>query len=525
MVLLMQELFKYIPQAATSPLALTAYLLAVASYTWIAHRVVRNKNLLAALDKLPEKDRRPTLEAEMGHIKTPKGMTPEQYIQLTIRRNIIAAAVIFGILITVVFTIAVFRKNAHVDVSITPSGTPSKVSDPSAQPQPLAMALGYKSGTKLQPDNGRVNHPYVVDYKYDVVNGSLKIYPDGDVYKVPLNGSFLKPDDRVLLAATAFDWSFPQLSVKTSNNSEETLLLTEAVLEVSSSSVDEEPIPIYHYCSEQVFNFENQGWGDMKDVVLNFNLTRTPDFTEEQNDNFDPCQYITDLPFHETFPHETRLPDIPAGGIASVYLPPFWPDGTKKYESSEIYPHNTVKDEESVWVMEQDGSVLQMSQKEYEDTDENSGKNSKQNFGLLDNLLMTGVISYKNGRNESRSFKFKSYIFPGGGASTEGLIKVTYDLRLEAGKSNVTYRVPIGQYTKPSDVDEFQLRIVSDKSAYYQGKITILAGSKPVATKNLDLRVFVPFAIREMTDEGKLYDYQQGKLQKSKAASTKPPKP
>jgi hypothetical protein len=55
-----------IPSAATSTFSLIAFALAIAAYVFIVWRVIRNKNLLQHLQKLPPKDRLGALETELG---------------------------------------------------------------------------------------------------------------------------------------------------------------------------------------------------------------------------------------------------------------------------------------------------------------------------------------------------------------------------------------------------------------------------------------------------------------------------
>jgi hypothetical protein len=70
-----------IPSAATSPLALVAYVVAAAAWTAIAWRVRRFNILMKYILTLPEADRRPTIEAEFGYIRIPEGITGEQYLR------------------------------------------------------------------------------------------------------------------------------------------------------------------------------------------------------------------------------------------------------------------------------------------------------------------------------------------------------------------------------------------------------------------------------------------------------------
>src|SRR5258705_12741829 len=65
-----------IPSAATSTFSLIAFALAVAAYAFTVWRVVRNKNLLQYLQKLPPKDRLGALETELGGATAATAGTP-----------------------------------------------------------------------------------------------------------------------------------------------------------------------------------------------------------------------------------------------------------------------------------------------------------------------------------------------------------------------------------------------------------------------------------------------------------------
>ncbi|MCP4407388.1 MAG: hypothetical protein GY807_06430, partial [Gammaproteobacteria bacterium] len=72
-----------------------------------------------------------------------------------------------------------------------------------------------------------------------------------------------------------FTWEFPELSVKIANNTESTLLITEAVIEVSSSEIDMNPIIFIEETLFDVgyFKITNYGWGPAKNVTISFDVT------------------------------------------------------------------------------------------------------------------------------------------------------------------------------------------------------------------------------------------------------------
>ncbi|WP_029874786.1 hypothetical protein [Rhizobium leguminosarum] len=73
--------FQAIPQAAASPYALVAYVVAVLAWVAIAYRVRRNEIVITNIDKLPPGDRRVALEAEMGSAVVNGGISPEHWLK------------------------------------------------------------------------------------------------------------------------------------------------------------------------------------------------------------------------------------------------------------------------------------------------------------------------------------------------------------------------------------------------------------------------------------------------------------
>ncbi|MEJ0075342.1 MAG: hypothetical protein WDO17_07815 [Alphaproteobacteria bacterium] len=101
----LQALLAAIPAAASSAYGLAAYALAAAACVFFIWRVVRNKNLLEHIEKLPPKDRRPLIELEMTGARLAKGLSPEQWLRAQIYRYSLAAflAVCAAVAVVVVF--------------------------------------------------------------------------------------------------------------------------------------------------------------------------------------------------------------------------------------------------------------------------------------------------------------------------------------------------------------------------------------------------------------------------------------
>lgn len=78
--------FSALATVALNPLALVGYLAVILSYTIIAMKVKRNKNLLAQITNLPENDRLKALERIMDDIPVSVDIPPDVWLKARIDR-------------------------------------------------------------------------------------------------------------------------------------------------------------------------------------------------------------------------------------------------------------------------------------------------------------------------------------------------------------------------------------------------------------------------------------------------------
>ncbi|HLH33989.1 MAG TPA: hypothetical protein VKX41_04900 [Alloacidobacterium sp.] len=106
--------FSALPHVLGDTRALIAYVVAVVGWAAVALKVQRNKNLLFHLRKLPEKDRLPALQMEMGAVPIPGEMTPTQYLTARVHTYYFWAFVIFCILLGAIAALAITYRPANV---------------------------------------------------------------------------------------------------------------------------------------------------------------------------------------------------------------------------------------------------------------------------------------------------------------------------------------------------------------------------------------------------------------------------
>lgn len=100
-----------IPSAATSTFSLIAFALAIAAYVFIVWRVVRNKNLLQHLQKLPPKDRLGALETELGGVRLAAGLSPEQWLRSKMHKYYLLAFLATCGVVGVTSTLAIMNRS------------------------------------------------------------------------------------------------------------------------------------------------------------------------------------------------------------------------------------------------------------------------------------------------------------------------------------------------------------------------------------------------------------------------------
>jgi hypothetical protein len=102
-------ILKGLATAAINPLAFVAYICAITAWVILRWRVDRNKNLLDKLDGLPEKDRLPAIEREIGTIKLKEGLSPEQYLLSRVHLYYFLGFIVLCGVVVILFAISSYR--------------------------------------------------------------------------------------------------------------------------------------------------------------------------------------------------------------------------------------------------------------------------------------------------------------------------------------------------------------------------------------------------------------------------------
>jgi len=108
------RLFAAIPAAASNPLALVAYVLAVGAWLVIAWRVRRNRQLLTILKVIPPRERAQLLELEMGAARLAAGLDAESWLRARRHMYYLIAFIVACVAAVVVAAIAQWSAGSRV---------------------------------------------------------------------------------------------------------------------------------------------------------------------------------------------------------------------------------------------------------------------------------------------------------------------------------------------------------------------------------------------------------------------------
>jgi Caspase domain len=309
-------------------------------------------------------------------------------------------------------------------------------------------------------------------------------------------------------------WVLPVLSVKILNRSNETILLSEILIDVKSSTVNVDPVPFVHQRSRDGhLSLNNDGWGPMLAPKLNLKLSQKctepaalsralslPNIAESTSvdvqsflpsalaDQFWACsedvrtvcrnngfcmwttRSVNDLKCDAADPndrHTCRTVRTPAGTSINAWLTTNAADLALKT-----------------------GEVLERA-----------------NFRFVRKcealpICVHGDVAYSTEGQQARQWRFETTLYlrepplnfrPGGPPVTARLEpKRMYSVKLAAGRGDATYRVPVSHTLAPGEAEHILLALAADKSASFSGVIRLLnVDGSEIGNRNFNSDMFV----------------------------------
>ncbi len=293
------------------------------------------------------------------------------------------------------------------------------------------------------------NNPY--KYLNDVI---MDIAVSENYRSEITNGRYIFSPDLEKIEKTAYtdifelngDAYFPAFDIKVVNNSSKTIYFTNLEIEVEKSEIDLKAYPKLKewFGGDFVNNYKlllyNDGWGEMRDVVFNFNLYKR---------------------------HFYESPDTVEDYMSAI-------DDTLK-----LLPYKYKKEL---------GTVKCFC---FIDLSEEVRKFFKSESGIIIGRLNYNEFIDNKWVPASSILSSPIYGAYGGG---ELQISFTYNnLKFEEDKNNYRKHLPINQYLNPGDVDRFLVKIAPVKSSFHKFRVKLLTGDKyAVLSPKIELNIFTP---------------------------------
>lgn len=490
-----------LPNAAHSPLALVAYAMVVTAWAVLGWRIRRNRNLLAHLEKLPEKDRLEALRLEMGEQSLKTALNAEQWLRARIHKFVLIGFSILCLAVVLVFAIAGATAKGQIGVSI---GTYT---------EPL------QSLAAMQMVNS-------ITYTYKPTDSGIAVLPVFPYRDRARSGEEMEGLEFESIYEP-FYWSLPRLSIKISNNSDQTVYVTELAVDVLGNQVDLAPLLYVHPKSYQGhFAIHNEGWGAVKEprLLLSFQEAggcdkpaRPQATTRVQIAEFDER---ADVDLSPLVPEELKQNLLQCtNAIASRCTNGFCRPGDfrkLKCADSEASPVCTTligkDDEKDVARHIAEANRYRGKRERLYTRDDIVYKRNCDHLPMC----VRGKLEYRRpGSSAPAVFRFKKLVSLG--PEPYGAYRPpahSYELFIKAGQSGDTLMIPVSHELKPGESDHLLLTVASDKSADMELILRVLnSEKKQLAREKVKLGLVLPRSSATLLDEKASALHRNGKDQ------------
>lgn len=214
---------------AISPYSFIAYLGVLGAWLVVALRVKRNKNLLNALDKLPEGERLTALQVEMRSFTPPAGLTPEQWLAERIHTYYFYGFLAFCICLVVLAVLAL--SGTAPPTSTQATSQEHTLDSVQAEPQPMDS-----SGTATAVPLGKGDCP--PSRTDSLPNATLRT---GDLVVLG-NGELVRLDDPMKATTIASDGFLAEARGVAVNRNGQIFVTTFACTERKGAVVHVDPL-------------------------------------------------------------------------------------------------------------------------------------------------------------------------------------------------------------------------------------------------------------------------------------------
>jgi hypothetical protein len=249
-----------------------------------------------------------------------------------------------------------------------------------------------------------------------------------------------------------FNLQYPKLSIKSVNNTNNTILLYELELEIKNNIINQEPFLLIGYDVSRpgILFLRNEGWGNLYNVEVNYGITNIDNCVSDFKDE------ITESHYFEIIEHSAFI-------------------GIEKVDYFDYYQEPV--DLSQAW------------------------------------KCVIGNIIYENEYNEQNALKFYTRLPLTRGLDATPIVpSYYYDTFISAGVTDTTIYIPIAQELKPGESDNFAVRVGTDKSAIIDFNLKVKTINDDVIyEKPIKINILVP---RVQMGYGLIYNERWGRRDK-----------
>lgn len=312
---------------------------------------------------------------------------------------------------------------------------------------------------------------------------TLCIYPYGeyvgDYYK---NDSITITDPTFLIEGEdGFTNShYPTLDVTVVNNSDQTIVINELLIDVEESYITPNPFVIVEESGGQI-NFIDRGWQHWDSAILRFSLLGEDEVfdgkykyerTISVTDTVSMLPYIIDRGVD--YNRLSGKIEMSSFDISDCRVPGWWPDPDSEpsYELLKQLLHP---------------AILEKKEHHYHDEE---GRDEIYVTYQDPYLILNGELTFDNNKSYKVGGRIRVLSWEGYGAPGLDVSRV-YNVKLKNEGVNYIIKYPVGHYLKAGDVDRIIIQLAADKTSYHRFRIKLdnINGAE-ISTRPINLLLF-----------------------------------
>lgn len=259
---------------------------------------------------------------------------------------------------------------------------------------------------------------------------------------------------------------YPILDVSIVNNSPQTILIDELLIEVEDSHVDPRPFIIMSESGGHLF-IEDAGWKSWNKATLRFSLLPEG---QKFNGNYN---FQIPLSSNDTIFDGISMYDyfarsgIDFNKLSTSSLVSFSKKGEIPYWNG-----SSIKNSPALDSLIRLLSPVKLEQESVMDWENEKGIKTKEIFYKDPYLRMYGELTFDNGSSLKVGGTIRFMTSEGWGAHGLDCSRV-FDVKLKETGTNYTIKYPVSHYLKAGDVDRIAIQMNADKTSYHTFRVRL----------------------------------------------------